>query len=108
MRAAIVAARDKGRLFLGDPAQGGGRIAHSLDAGGIAPGADDEKIVVHDFAPADPETVGDEFVLGLLVMDEDDVGVAARRGLERLPGALRDDVDLNAGVLLKYRQQIGE
>ena len=39
---------------------------------------------------------------------EHDVGVAAAREVERLPGAERDDAHLDAGLLLEYRQQVLE
>jgi hypothetical protein len=39
---------------------------------------------------------------------EDDVGVAAPAGVERLAGALADDADLDAGLRLEQRQEVVE
>jgi hypothetical protein len=41
-------------------------------------------------------------------MDEDDVGVAAPPGLQRLAGALRDHPHLDAGRRLEHRQDVVE
>ena len=41
-------------------------------------------------------------------MDEDDVGIAAAAGVERLAGALRDDADLDAGLRLEQGQDVAK
>ena len=41
-------------------------------------------------------------------MDEHDVGIAAARGIERLPGALRHHLHLDAGLGLEHRQDVAE
>ena len=51
-----------------------------------------------------PCALGEKFLLGGARVDEDDVGVAAPRDVERLPGAERDDVDLDARLRLEDRQ----
>ncbi len=54
------------------------------------------------------ETVGDEFFLLRLGVDEDDVGVAAAAGVERLAGALRHHLHVDAGLGLEQRQDVAE
>ena len=48
------------------------------------------------------------FLLGLGVVDEDDVGVAAPRGVERLAGAERQHVHGDPGRLGEFRQDRAE
>ncbi len=55
-----------------------------------------------------PCALGEEFLLGGARVHEHDVGVAAPREVERLPGAERHDAHLDAGLLLEDRQQIAE
>jgi hypothetical protein len=70
--------------------------------------ADDDEVVVHHLLALDAEAFGDEFLLGRLVMHEDDVGIAAPRHVQRLAGAQRDDAHLDAAGLLEGRQQVAE
>ena len=54
------------------------------------------------------EALGDELLLGRLVVHEQHVGVAAPAHVERLPGADGDDANVDAGRLLERRQQVRE
>jgi len=76
--------------------------------GRVGLGADDDEIVVHDFLALDAEALGDEFFLGGLVMDEDHIGIAAPRQIERLAGAQGDDAHLDAVGLFENRQHVAE
>jgi hypothetical protein len=106
--AALVAARDEGRLGRFD------RFAQAFEdvlagrLGRVGLGADDDEVVVHDFLALDAEALGDELLLGGLVMHEDDVGIAAARHVERLAGAQGDHAHLDAAGLLEGRQQVAE
>src|SRR5947199_201675 len=75
---------------------------------GYLAGSDQDEVVVHDLAPVDAEAGLDEFQLGRGVMDEHDVAIAALADLQRLPGAERDDADLDAGRRGEGRQQMAE
>ena len=52
--------------------------------------------------------LGQELFLGRLGVDEDDVGIAAPREIQRLARAERDDAHLDAGLPLEDRQQNAE
>jgi hypothetical protein len=54
------------------------------------------------------ETVGDEFLLLRLGVHEQHVGVAAPAGVERLAGALRHHLHIDAGLGLEQRQDMAE
>jgi hypothetical protein len=56
----------------------------------------------------DAEALGDEFLLGRLVVHEHHVGIAAARRVQRLAGAQRDDAHLDAAGLLEGGQQVAE
>src|SRR5262245_24097995 len=70
--------------------------------------ADDHEVVVHHLLVVDAEALIDEFLLRRRVVDEDDVGVAAPRHVERLTGADRDHSYLDPGLLLEDREQVAE
>jgi hypothetical protein len=74
----------------------------------VALRADEHEVVVHHRVAPDAQSFGDEFFFRRLVVHEHDVGIAAAREVERLPGAERDDAHLDAGVLLERRQQMRE
>ena len=76
----------------------------SFYAGGIAPRTNQNEVVVHDLEAPHAETIGEELLLRHLVMDEDDVGIAAPGGVERLAGALCDHLHVDAGLRLEDRQ----
>ena len=107
MRAALVAARDEGGAGGAHLAQrlGDGR---ALDPGRIGGRADQNEVVVHDRHALESPALGDELLLGHLVMHEDDVGVAAARHVQRLAGADGHDTHLDAAGGLEARQQVRE
>ena len=74
-------------------------VLAALDAGRIGRGPDDHEVVVHDLVALDPEAVGDELLLGRLVVHEQHVGIAVLGELDRLAGADRDHPHLDAGLL---------
>ena len=108
VRAALVAARDERRLRRLDLLQRFDDVLAAGDLRGIALRPDQHEVVVHHGEPLDAFALGQEFLLGRLRVDEDDIGVAAPREVERLPGAERDDAHLDAGLLLEDRQQVAE
>ena len=80
----------------------------ALDAGRIALRPDQHEVVVHHVEALHAEALGEEFLLLRLGVDEHHVGVAAPRGVERLAGALRDHLHVDAGLGLEDRQEIAE
>ena len=70
----------------------------------VGVGSDDDEIVPRDLPPVDAVALVDEFLLGLGVVDEDEIGVAAPRRVERLAGALRQHMHRDAGRLGEVRQ----
>jgi hypothetical protein len=103
----LVAARHEGRLGGGDLAQ---RLQRVLARGlrRVVSRSDDDEVVVHDRGALHPVSVGDEFLLRRLIVDEDHVGIAAPRHVQRLAGAQRHDLDLDPGRDLEGRQQMAE
>ena len=75
---------------------------------GIRARTDDDEVVIHHVEALHAETVGNEGLLELTGMDEDDIRVAPTPGLKRLPGALCDDTDLDPGLFLEKRQDMIE
>ena len=80
----------------------------ALDAGRIALRPDQDEVVVHHRIALHAEAVGDEFLLLRLGVHEHHVGVAAPAGVERLAGALRDHLHVDAGLGLEQRQDVAE
>src|SRR5262249_41615506 len=70
--------------------------APSVDAGRVALRSNQDESVVHHGVSFDAETVGNEFVLLRLGVHEQHVGVAASAGVERLAGALRHHLHVDA------------
>ncbi len=106
--AGLVAARDKRRAFVLDQFEGGGDVLAALDAGRVALRSDQHEVVVHDREALHAEAIGDKFFFLRLGMHEHNVGVAAAAGIERLAGALRHDLHLDAGLGLEHRQDMAE
>ena len=69
---------------------------------------DHDEVVVHDLAAVDAEALGEEFLLGGLVVHEHDIGIAAARGVEGLAGAERHDAHVDPGLRLEDRQDVAE
>ena len=74
------------------------------DAARIGARADQDEVVVHHRIALHAEALGEELVLLRLRMHEDDVGIAAPRRVERLAGAQRHDLHVDAGARLEQRQ----
>src|SRR6266851_6966760 len=107
MRARLVAARDE-RHRLGLNCFQRGLDVLALDAGGVALWPDQHEVVVHHVKTLHPKTFGEEFFFLRFGVDEYHVGVAAPCGVERLPCALRDHLDVDIRLGLEDRQQIAE
>ena len=97
-----------GALGRRDLPQGGRGVGRAGDAGGVALGADDDEVVVHDVEALHALSVGDELLLVGLGMDEQHVAVAVAGVLDRLPGADGDHAHLDPGLVLKQRQDVAE
>ena len=80
----------------------------ALDPGGIVLGAHQDEVIIHHGITLHPEAFGQKLFLGGFGMNEDDIGVAAPCGVERLTGALGQHFHLDAGLLLHDRQQVAE
>ncbi len=108
MRAGLVAARNEvGALGL-DRTERCDDVLRALDAGRIALRADQDEVVVHHGVALDAEAFGEKFFFRRFGVDEHDVGIAAARGIERLSGALRHHLDVDAGLGLEHRQDVAE
>jgi hypothetical protein len=101
---AAVAARNECCLRLGDRGEPGHRVVAALDVGGVGIRSDHDEVVPGDLAAADAVPLPNEFLLGLGVMNQHEIGVAAPRGVERLPGAQRQHMHGDAAGLGKPRQ----
>ena len=107
MRAAVVAARNKGGLCGGKFAQ---RHQDVLAPGArrVGAGANQHKVVVHHRETAHAKAVGHELFLRGLVVDKQHIGIAAPPHVQRLPSAQRHHLDLNAGGLAERWHQMSE
>src|SRR5581483_6999361 len=72
---AVVAARDERGLGIGDSAKGGHNVLRAGNARGVLGRADDDEVVVHDVEALHAPAVGDELLLGGLVVHEQHVAV---------------------------------
>src|SRR5215467_4662451 len=75
-----------------------------LDAGGVALGSDNDKIVVHHGIALHAKPFRNKFLLGLLRMHEYYICIAAPRGIESLASALRQNPHCDSSLLFKDRQ----
>jgi hypothetical protein len=80
----------------------------AIDACRIVFRPDDHKIVVHDRITFHTKSFGKELLLGLFSVHEHDIGIATTRRVERLTGALSQDLHLNARLLLYDRQEVAK
>ena len=71
-------------------------------------GPDQHEVVVHDREPLDALALGQELLLGRLRVDENDIGIAAPREIERLAGAERHDAHLDSRLLFEDGQEEAE
>ena len=69
---------------------------------------DQHEVIVHNRIALQAKTFGEKFLLGRLGMHEHHIGIAAPGGVERLAGALRHHLHVDAGLFLEDRQQIAE
>jgi hypothetical protein len=106
MSAGPVAAGDERRALRLDGGERCRDVLGSVDAGRIALRADQDEVVVHDRKALHAETVGDEFLFLRLGVHEHDVGIAAPAGIERLAGALCDDLHIDPALCLEQRQDV--
>ena len=83
-------------------------VLHALDAGRVALGADQHKVVVHHRVTLHAFAFGEEFLLRRFRVHKHDVRISAPAGIERLPGSLRYDFHLDAGLLREQRQDVTE
>ena len=108
MRAGLVAARDEGGALGLDRLERGDDVLGALDAGRIALRPDQDEVVVHHRIALHAEAFGDELLFLRLGMHEHHVGIAAAAGVERLAGALRHHLHVDAGLRLEQRQDVAE
>ena len=76
----------------------------AADPRGIAAWAHDHEVVPGDLARVGSVALGDEALLGLGVVDQHQIGVAAGRRGQRLAGALGQDPHVDAGRVGERRQ----
>jgi len=104
VRAGVVAARDEFRLSLAQLAEGGDDVARAAQRQRILLRADQDEVVVHHVAAVHAVAVGDELVLGRPSMHQHHIDVAVLAQFERLAGADRNHVYLDAVLCLEGRQ----
>ena len=73
-----------GLRAVADRLERGEHVLAALDLGRIGLRPDQDEVVVHDVEALHAEAVGDELLLLGLGVHEDDVGIAAAAGVERL------------------------
>jgi hypothetical protein len=83
-------------------------IPAACDAGRIALRADQDEVVVHDRIALHTRAFGHELLFGRPGVHEHNVGVTAPAGVERLAGALRDHLHVDAGLGFEDRQDVTE
>ena len=71
-------------------------------------GSDEHEVVVHHRIALHALAFGKEFFFRRFCVHENDVGIAAAAGVERLAGTLRDDFHLDPGLLLEQRQNVSK
>ena len=71
----------------------------ALDVRRIGGRPDQDEVVPGDLPAADAVASGDEFLLGLGIVNEDEVGIAAPRRVERLAGPQREHMHGDAALL---------
>jgi hypothetical protein len=81
---------------------------HTFDVRGIVLGSDNHEIVPSNLATVHAVTLADELLLGLRVVHQHEVGIAAPRGLKCLASPLGDTANLDAGGLCEQRQNATE
>ena len=107
MGAALVAAGDEG-LWTGSQLLECGGDVGTARARRVGLGSYEHEIVVHDVAALRGKTFGHELLLGCRVVHEDDIGVTAAAGVQRLARAHGHHAHVNACGLLEGRQQVAE
>src|SRR6185503_8139732 len=83
MRAALIAARNEGRLSCTDLAKRLDHVLHARDSRGIGARADENEVVVHDLETLHAVALGDELLLERPGVHEHHVRVAAASDVER-------------------------
>ena len=98
----------KGSFGFSDLGQGRGGSSHALDACRVVGRADDDKVVVHQVLAAHAVPGIHKGVLPGAGVHHQHIGVAILAQLESLAGAHGNDVYLDAVLLLKVGQEIGQ
>ncbi len=108
MRAGLVAARDERNSLFLNCFQCRSNVFRALDPGRIAARPDKDKVIIHDVEPLDAMSFGHEFFFLRFGMHQNNVGIAAPRGIERLPGPLSDHLHVDSRLGFEQRQDISE
>ena len=83
-------------------------VLRALDMRRVAARSDQDEIVVHHLTPVNAETTRDKVQLCRLIVDENDIAVAALADLQGLAGADRNNADLNAARFGECGQEIAK
>src|SRR6185295_12636548 len=84
IRAALVTTRNEGRVGVPNRTQPGENISLAFDLCRIGGRADDDEIVPRNLAAVDPMAFAYEFCFSFRIVDQDEIGIATPRGVERL------------------------
>ena len=108
MGSRFIAPRHERRLFGRDGFQRGNNIFTARNACGIGGRSDEHKIIIHDVESFHAETFSEKFLFCRFGVNENNIGIATSRCIERLARALRNDFHLNARLRLEERQEMIE
>ena len=97
--AAFVAPRHERRFRARDRLQRRNGIVGTGNMGRVGARPDHNEIVPRDLPTVDAIAGGDKFLLGIGVMNQNEVGVVAGRRLQRLTRSLSQDMHAYAGLL---------
>ena len=80
----------------------------ALGARGVRLGAHQNEVVVHDRVALDAPAIGHKLFFGHLVVHKEHISVATAGRVQRLAGAQRNHLHIQAAGLLELRQQVRE
>ena len=108
MGAGIITTGGKGKTVACDMHECGACISDAPDACRIGNGTDNHEIVVHQVEPLDAVAAGDELLLGVAGMHEQDVAVSVHGVADSLPGAHGNHLDENARRIAEIGKDVIE
>jgi len=106
--AALVASGDEWRFGIPDRLEGGDCIMTTRDACWVGRWPDDNEVVPSDFPTLNAVTGGHEFLLGVRVMNQHEIGVATGGNRQCLARADSDDPHLDPSLSCEFGKDVPE